>query len=337
MRKCRAVIWKIRCDSPLSEQSASGCRTNRAGCGSLDCGETQKAEKYERLKSKKVRKIRKDENQSDNKYEEGFTYMIADCHMHTEFSTDSETRVEDQVEQAIRLGMDHICITDHMDMDYPGGEFQLDTDRYVEKILQVKEQYKDKIDISLGVEVGLQEHLKDRINQYIASYPFDFVIGSMHLIYGEDPYYKKIFNSIGDEAAYREYFRATLANLKDAPDIQTLGHLDYVVRYGLEKEKEYSYAKFSQEIDEILKCLIEKEIALEVNTAGIRILSFTNPHPDVIRRYRELGGEMITIGSDGHTPDVLGYGFSEIPELVKSCGFRYYTVFHEKKPNFMKL
>lgn len=263
--------------------------------------------------------------------------MIADCHMHTEFSTDSETRVEDQVEQAIRLGMNHICITDHMDMDYPGGEFQLDTDRYVEKILEVKEKYKDKIDISLGVEVGLQEHLKDRLNKYIESYPFDFVIGSMHLIYGEDPYDKQIFRRVGDEAAYREYFRATLSNVKDAPAIQTLGHLDYVVRYGLEKEKKYSYAKFSQEIDEILKCLIEKGIALEVNTAGLRILSFTNPHPDVIRRYRELGGEMITIGSDGHTPDVLGYGFSEIPELVKSCGFRYYTVFHEKKPNFIKL
>ncbi len=263
--------------------------------------------------------------------------MIADCHMHTEFSTDSETRVEDQVEQAIRLGMEQICITDHMDMDYPGGEFQLDTDRYVEKILQVKEQYKDRIDIRLGVEVGLQEHLKDRINRYTADYPFDFVIGSMHLIYGEDPYDGRLFRSVGDEAAYREYFRATLINLKDAPDIQTLGHLDYVVRYGLNKEKEYSYAKFSGEIDEILKCLIGKGIALEVNTGGLRRLSFTNPHPDVIRRYRELGGEMITIGSDAHTPDVLGYAFGETAELVKSCGFRYYTVFHEKKPNFIKL
>lgn len=260
---------------------------------------------------------------------------IADCHMHTEFSYDSETKVEDQVEQAIRLGMKYICFTDHMDMDYPGGTFFLDTDRYVEKILEVKETYKDRIAIGLGVEVGMQEHLKQRINQYVDKYPFDFVIGSMHLIHGEDPYYREIFKKMGDEGAYREYFRATLENLRNAPDIQTLGHLDYVVRYGLEKAKAYSYKKFSDEIDAVLRCLVEKGIALEVNTAGLRMLSFTNPHPDVIRRYRELGGEMITIGSDGHTPDVLGYGFDMLPELLKSCGFQYYTVFREKKPNFI--
>lgn len=263
--------------------------------------------------------------------------MIADCHMHTNFSTDSETRMEEQVEQAIRLGMEHICITDHMDMDYPGGEFQLDTDRYVSRVLELKETYKDRIDISLGVEVGLQKHLKDRLNQYIDRYPFEFVIGSMHLIYGEDPYYGKIFDRVGDEEAYREYFRATLEVLEDAPAIQTLGHLDYVVRYGKKKDQEYSCEKYSHEIDAILKCLIEKDIALEVNTAGLRMLSFTNPHPDVIRRYRVLGGEKITIGSDGHTPDVLGYGFGQVPELLKSCGFGYYTVYRDKKPYFIKL
>ena len=263
--------------------------------------------------------------------------MIADCHMHTSFSSDSETPIEEQVEQAIRLGMEHICFTDHMDMDYPGGEFQLDTDHYVKKVLEVKEAYKDRIDISLGVEVGLQKHLKDRLNKYIEDYPFDFVIGSMHLINGEDPYFGKIFERIGDEEAYREYFRATLEVLKDAPAIHTLGHLDYVVRYGKNKDKEYSYEKYSHEIDAVLECLIEKQIALEVNTAGLRMLTFTNPHPDVIRRYRQLGGEMITIGSDGHTPEVLGYGFEKIPEILKACGFGYYTVFRDKKPQFIKL
>lgn len=263
--------------------------------------------------------------------------MIADCHMHTEFSDDSEAKVTDQVERAISLGMKHICITDHMDMDYPGGEFNLDTDRYVERILQVREQYKDRISIGLGVEIGLQEHLTKRLKAYIEQYPFDFVIGSMHLVHGEDPYFGEIFKKMGDEGGYREYFRASLDNLKTEPGIQTFGHLDYVVRYGIEKAKQYSYERFSEEIDEILKLLVEKGIALEVNTAGLRMLSFTNPHPDVIRRYRQLGGEMITIGSDGHSPEVLGYGFDQLPEYLRSCGFSYYTVFRQKKPEFHKL
>lgn len=263
--------------------------------------------------------------------------MIADCHMHTEFSADSETKITDQIERAIELGLNHICFTDHMDMDYPGGDFQLDTDAYVKKVLEMQELYKEKIKICLGVEIGLQEHLKERLQTYINSYPFDFVIGSVHLIYGEDPYYRKIFEKYSDEEVYNRYFQAMLGALKQAPDIQTFAHLDYVVRYGKEKDKAYSYAKYADVIDEILKLVIEKGIALEVNTAGLRMLSFTNPHPDIIRRYKELGGEMITVGSDGHTPDVLAYQFEKVPGLLKACGFDYYTVFEQKKPKFIKI
>lgn len=263
--------------------------------------------------------------------------MIADCHMHTEFSADSETKITDQVERAIALGLPRICFTDHMDMDYPGGDFQLDTEAYVKRVLEVQEEYKHRISIGMGVEVGLQEHLQERLQKYIDSYPFDFVIGSMHLIYGEDPYFGKIFERVGDEEAYREYFQATHKVLQRAPEVQTLGHLDYVVRYGREKDKKYSYKKYQDEIDEILKLLVEKGIALEVNTAGLRMLPFTNPHPDIIRRYRELGGEMITVGSDAHTPQVMAYGYDKVPEILESCGFRYYTVFYQKKPKFIEI
>ena len=187
----------------------------------------------------------------------------------------------------------------------------------------------------MGVELGLQEHLQQRLDAYIEQYSFDFVIGSMHLLHGEDPYYGKIFERMGDEEAYREYFRETHKNLLKAPKIHTLGHLDYVVRYGKEKDRLYSYKKYADEIDEILRLIIEKGIALEVNTAGLRMLGFTNPHPDIIKRYRELGGEMITIGSDGHVPENLGYGFSQLPEYLKSCGFKYYIVFVQKNPQIM--
>ena len=206
--------------------------------------------------------------------------ITADCHIHTEFSADSETKITDQVERAIELGLDHICFTDHMDMDYPEGEFDLDTDAYVKRVLEVQEEYKDRIRICLGVELGMQEHLKERQDAYLAKYPFDFVIGSMHLIHGEDPYFEKIYEKLGDEEADREDCRATLENLKRAPKIHTLGHLDYAVRYGKEKDKYYSYERFSEEIDAILQYLIDHQIALEVNTAGLRMLGFTNPHPD---------------------------------------------------------
>ena len=128
-----------------------------------------------------------------------------------------------------------------------------------------------------------------------------------------------------------------MENLKRAPKIHTLGHLDYAVRYGKEKDRYYSYERFSQEIDAILQYLISHQIALEVNTAGLRMLGFTNPHPDVIRRYREMGGELITVGSDGHVPEYLGYGFDRLPELLSDCGFDSYTVFRKGKPEFRKV
>ena len=262
--------------------------------------------------------------------------MLADCHLHTEFSTDSETPMRAQAERALELGIPAICVTDHMDMDYPQGEFWLDTDRYMEAVRRLQEEYRGRLEIGFGVELGLMEHLRARQEEYLKKYPFDFVIGSVHLIHGEDPYNGELFRKYGDDEVFREYFRLSHRLLADAPSIQSWGHLDYVVRYGQNPEV-YSYRKYADEIDAVLKLLLEKGIALEVNTAGFRTLGKTNPEPDVLRRYRELGGELITVGSDGHQPEYLGYRFRETEELLRSCGFSYYAVFRQRKPEFIKI
>lgn len=262
--------------------------------------------------------------------------MLVDCHLHTEFSTDSETPMRAQAERALELGIPAICVTDHMDMDYPQGEFWLDTDRYMEAVRRLQEEYRGRLEIGFGVELGLMEHLRARQEEYLKKYPFDFVIGSVHLIHGEDPYNGELFRKYGDEEVFREYFRLSHRLLADAPSIQSWGHLDYVVRYGQNPEV-YSYRKYADEIDAVLKLLLEKGIALEVNTAGFRTLGRTNPEPDVLRRYRELGGELITVGSDGHQPEYLGYRFRETEELLCSCGFSYYAVFRQRKPEFIKI
>ncbi len=262
--------------------------------------------------------------------------MLADCHLHTEFSTDSETPMRAQAERALELGIPAICVTDHMDMDYPQGEFWLDTDRYMEAVRRLQEEYRGRLEIGFGVELGLMEHLRARQEEYLKKYPFDFVIGSVHLIHGEDPYNGELFRKYGDDEVFREYFRLSHRLLADAPSIQSWGHLDYVVRYGQNPEV-YSYRKYADEIDAVLKLLLEKGIALEVNTAGFRTLGRTNPEPDVLRRYRELGGELITVGSDGHQPEYLGYRFRETEELLRSCGFSYYAVFRQRKPEFIKI
>lgn len=262
--------------------------------------------------------------------------MLADCHMHSEFSTDSDAPMESMCDAAIARGIQKICITDHYDMDYSTGEFQLDTDRYEQKVREVQKKYAGRLVIGFGVELGLMPQLGDRIREYADSRSFDFVIGSVHVIDGTDPYYRSEI-PCSDEEMYRRYFAYTLKCLDSCDGFQTLGHLDYAVRYGYDPTV-YSYRKYSDLIDEILRKLIDRGIALEVNAAGLRYgLGYPNPHPDVIRHYRELGGEMVTIGADAHEPDHVGSRFEEIRDLLLDCGFRWQTVFSEKRPEMLPL
>lgn len=274
----------------------------------------------------------------------------ADMHMHTWFSTDSEACPRDMADEAVRKGLKTICFTDHFDKDDLewGEEGIFDVDAYFVEMQKLQEEYAGKLNIRIGIELGLRTYLKDYYEELTKKYPFDFVIGSVHnvpykkdaegnILY-TDPAAEKLFTDRTDKKAYHLMMETTLENVRTSDCFQTLGHLDYVVRYGKSREKEYSYTDYADIIDEILKLLIEKEKGLEVNSAGLKYgLPFAHPHPDVLKRYRELGGEIITIGADAHKPEHIAYDFAKAEEILKSCGFKYYTEFFEQKPVFKQL
>ena len=274
----------------------------------------------------------------------------ADMHMHTWFSTESEACPRDMADEAVRKGLKTICFTDHFDKDDLewGEEGIFDVDAYFVEMQKLQEEYAGKLNIRIGIELGLRTYLKDYYEELTKKYPFDFVIGSVHnvpykkdaegnILY-TDPAAEKLFTDRTDKKAYRLMMETTLENVRTSDCFQTLGHLDYVVRYGKSREKEYSYTDYADIIDEILKLLIEKEKGLEVNSAGLKYgLPFAHPHPDVLKRYRELGGEIITIGADAHKPEHIAYDFAKAEEILKSCGFKYYTEFFEQKPVFKQL
>lgn len=274
----------------------------------------------------------------------------ADMHMHTWFSTDSEACPCDMADEAVRKGLKTICFTDHFDKDDLewGEEGIFDVDAYFVEMQKLQEEYAGKLNIRIGIELGLRTYLKDYYEELTKKYPFDFAIGSVHnvpykkdaegnILY-TDPAAEKLFTDRTDKEAYRLMMETTLENVRTSDCFQTLGHLDYVVRYGKSREKEYSYTDYADIIDEILKLLIEKEKGLEVNSAGLKYgLPFAHPHPDVLKRYHELGGEIITIGADAHKPEHIAYDFAKAEEILKSCGFKYYTEFFEQKPVFKQL
>ena len=267
----------------------------------------------------------------------------ADFHLHTGFSGDSDALMEDVIKKAISLGLTHICITEHYDPDYvymPEQEaiFELNTDSYLYELLKLREKYKDQLSVGFGVELGLQPHLKRQLAVYAKSHDFDFIIGSSHLCNRKDPYFPAFFEERSADEAHHEYFESVLDCVKTLPYFDVYGHLDYVVRYGPTQNEQYTYAKHADIFDKILTHLIENEKGLEVNTAGYAIgLGQPNPCAEILRRYRQLGGEIITVGSDAHKPDRIAQEFDQARELLLACGFKYYCIFQSRIPEYLKL
>lgn len=268
----------------------------------------------------------------------------ADFHVHTEFSNDCSVNVESQIEKVIELGLKFICITDHCDMEYPclekESEYMLNTDLYVQRLGFLKEKYKEKINVLCGVEIGLMKHLKEKINDYINKYNFDFIIGSSHAVNGIDIGYNFdiYFTGKSERQAYQEYFESILENVKTFNNYNVYGHLDFVVRYGPNKSKYFDFNDYKDIFEELLKIIIRNGKGIEINTAGLRKnLGYPHPHKDILKMYKDLGGEIITVGSDAHFPEHIGYKFENIAGLLKSIGFNYYTIFENQKPKFHSL
>ncbi|MCC8029360.1 MAG: histidinol-phosphatase HisJ family protein [Lachnospiraceae bacterium] len=266
--------------------------------------------------------------------------MLWDTHLHTSFSGDSTAAPEDMIQKAIDLGLDGICVTDHLDLDYRDEPelFLLDLDTYVPAIRLLGEKHRDIIPIRTGIELGLQPHLAKTHRALLAGRDFDFVIGSSHVVHGIDPYYPAYYDGRSEREAYLEYFTSIPENIRAFDDFDVYGHLDYVVRYGPNRNKNYSYDAYRDIISDILKLLIEKGKGIEINTAGLRYgLGHPNPAEDILKRYRELGGEIVTLGSDAHQPEHIACAFHKVPEILKNCGFSWYTVFRNREPEFIKL
>lgn len=270
--------------------------------------------------------------------------IFPDYHLHTLFSSDCDSDVDSVISAARAKGMQHICITDHYDMDYPVNPkapdltFNLDECTYYNYMDNCKSNLKD-FELHIGIELGVTKDNIAGLNAFAGNKDrYDFFIASSHLVDNMDPYYGDYFCDKTDYEAYAGYFETILHNVKNFKHYNVYGHLDYILRYGKSKAADFKASDYYDIFKEIFDIIIHDGKGIEINTGGLyKGLGFCHPHSDILKMYKEAGGEIITVGSDAHSPQYVGYGFDIARELLIDSGFRYYCTFSHQKPLFNKI
>lgn len=265
--------------------------------------------------------------------------MYKDCHVHTKISHDGISFMQDYLNISAQKGVDEITFTEHYDV-YDGLKTNLktlDVANYFSSYQKVKETANTKI--NFGIEIGLQPDISNNVKNLVSNYPFDFIIGSSHITCKKDMAMdKSFFYGLTRKEAYLRYFNEVLQNIKIYDEFDVYGHLDYVVRYGGYGIKTIEYLEFADILDAILLELIKKDKGIEINTSGLRYgLPYPHPNIEIIKRYKELGGKIITIGSDAHKVEDLAKDFDLVYDILRSLNIGEIAVFHNRIPNFISI
>lgn len=278
--------------------------------------------------------------------------MLTDYHVHSIYSDDSFYPMEQVVQDAIALGLDEICFTDHVDYGIkrdwddpagilyrPGGPGEpermpmanVDYPRYVSEISAFREKYKDRLSIKMGLEFGMQMHTIPQYEKLFASYPFDFILLSVHQVEDQE-FWNQDFQRGRTQKEYNlRYYEELLNLVTHYHHYSVLGHLDLISRY--DKAGIFPFEEIRPLVTDIFRTVIADGKGIEVNTSCYRYgLKDLTPSMDILKLYRDLGGRILTIGSDSHKKEHLGAGIAKTLETLKEIGFHEIYTFRRMKP-----
>lgn len=288
--------------------------------------------------------------------------MFADYHIHSEFSDDSREPMEKQIERGIELGLEEICFTDHVDygikkdwtegnIEWRGGDgmsydiSQMDPlanvnyPEYFGKLLRMKETYKDKITIKQGLEFGVQTITVNQYEKLWNQYgdQLDFVLLSMHQVNNQEFWTQEFQKGKTQKEYNEEYYREILNTIRVFKHYSVLAHLDLIIRY--DRNGVYPFKEVEDIIAEILKQAIKDDKGIEVNTSSWHYgLSDTQPSRKILKLYKDLGGRIITVGSDAHTTKYLADHIKDAYSILKDeIGFDTICTFDHMEPIFHRL
>lgn len=272
--------------------------------------------------------------------------ILTDSHVHSDVSQDSKTSMVDMVRATAAAGVERMCFTNHCDpVDWRTYKFR-DACRDIvpesmRKYREMVEQYGEPpIEVGIGIELGEPLFAPDVIKEIAGTPGLDFVIGSLHILqeYGDFCWLKyeslefcnKVFGVYLDE----------LLKMAEMDYYDVMAHIGYGRRYMFRQgltDAMLSLALFGDKIEELLRRIIDRGRGIEINCSGIRDGCGPFPQPEILRLYRQLGGEIITVGSDAHNGKDAGGYIRDGCEILKACGFEYVSYFRQRKPEFIKL
>lgn len=261
---------------------------------------------------------------------------MVDLHTHSLYSADGKQPPEKYIERAIELGCKVFGFSEHLDYDYEYGDGELtwpmlDIDAYWQNMNRLKQLYGDKIELLSAIECGYHPLAAKRYKLVLEKYKFDYVINSTHTIGGMDPYFQKYFKGKDKQNAYSLYLQAILESIRTTEfDYQVIGHIGYITRYAPYPDRALRYSEYKNIIDEILTAAIKLGKTLEVNT-NISAPSAHLPPADIITRYYELGGRLITFSSDAHSSERVLDKYHLVTRLLKAIGFTQLSYFKDRE------
>lgn len=252
--------------------------------------------------------------------------MIFDNHLHTEFSSDSQMKLEEALAKAASLGIG-LVTTEHLDYDYVQTKyyteemnFRFDPEEYWRKYWPYRGR-----GLWLGVELGLSDFSLEYNKDFIGQVPFDQVIGSLHNIDSMDLYYPDYYEGKDKATAYARYLGDMAEQIRKNPYIDILGHIDYICRYAPYADKHICYEELREAVDQVLQAALDTYTVMELNTRRLGDPQAVEALLPIYRRYKEMGGRYISLGSDAHVVENIGMNFKVALDMVDELGLQPVT------------
>jgi len=269
--------------------------------------------------------------------------MLIDYHLHNHFSADSESETADIAKKAVELGINEICVTNHVENFDPktgAGDFSyreaMSRFKKIKKEIGETQKKFPDLPIKFGIELEYVPRWMNEMKKFINDTGFDFLIGSVHevddVIVSSSDLCRGLYEKTDEEHAYGRYFDL-LFEMVNWGQFSVVGHFDICKKGGMQFYGSFRPQKYKDKIMEILKLIKQKGIGIELNTSGLRYdCREIFPHPDILKWAVGTGIEHFTLGSDAHKAEDVGKGLNEALAIAKETGIKNLSTYKNRIP-----